>query len=417
MRRSFRLFVCFSFIWIGLYICSLQASALTIALDPGHGGEEKGAMYYGIMEKDINYKMAELVKAELKKYPDVNVVITRDGDEEVTLYERASRAKEAEADIFISLHFNASVSHTSKGASVYISTGEKYRENLRIFADYLLGEFESLGLTNAGTFARTTEMGRRRPDGSFDDYYGVIRHSYNNGMPGMIIEHCYMDAVDDKPFFSTDEGLKKLAIADANGIAAYYGLTDIEGNTVIPKTAKKFGATTKALEKNYYDAPEITSLRLVDYDGMTMGRAVYEVGINDGIGVTSIYLVYKHQDTGDSVTFSLVLPQSLTSGTYQVEGYIPPYLELGKYSLSYIGAYNEAGYDAGYNYTGGSMVGFGKCDWLNSFGYSQEANLQVTKKGTLADLHLEKIIRRLAADMKDGFHNQKTIKLAPAVAQ
>ena len=417
MRRSFRLLIYFGLIWIGLYICSLQACALTIALDPGHGGEEEGAMYYGLMEKDLNYKMAELVKAELQKYPEVQVVITRDGDEQVPLYERANRARAAEADILLSLHFNASVSHLSKGSSVYITTGEKYRENLRNFADYLLGEFEALGLTNAGTFARVTEMGGRRADGTFDDYYGVIRHAYNNGMPAMIIEHCYMDAVDDKPFFNTEEGLKELALADANGIAAYYGLTDVDGNTVTPKTAKKFGATTKALEKNYYEAPEITDLRLVSYDGMTMGKAAFEVGVNDGVGITSIYLVYKHEDTGATATFSLILPQSLTTGTHRLEAYIPPYLELGKYNLSYIGAYNEAGYDAGYNYSGGSMVGFGKCDWLNSFEYGQGASLLVTKKGTLADLHLEKIIRRLAADMQDGFRNQKPMKLAPAVAQ
>ncbi len=416
MQRSFKVFLSICLIWLGVCLWGLQASARTvaIALDPGHGGEEEGAMYYGLLEKDLNLKMAKFLKEELSRYPEAEVMLTREEDEQVPLYERARRASEGGADILISLHFNASVSHQSKGASVYITTAEAYRENLRHFADYLLGEFEAVGLDNAGTFARVTQMGGRRGDGSFDDYYGVIRHAVNYGMPAMIIEHCYMDAEADKPFFASEEGLRKLAKADANGIAAYYGLQAADGTAVTPKTAKKYGATTKALENGYYEAPEITGLRLLQYDGMTMGKARFQVSVEDGVGVTSIYLVYKHRETGASAEFSLILPESLTTGTYELEAYIPPYLELGKYDLSYIGAYNASGYDAGYNYAGGSMVGFGKCDWLNSFSYGQEADLTVTKKGTLADLHLDKIIRRLAADMESGLGRGQSLNLAPA---
>lgn len=366
-------------------------SSLVIALDPGHGGEETGAMYYGILEKNINYKMAELVKKELEQYPGVTVVLTREEDETVSLYERANRAKEADADILLSLHFNASVSHLSKGASVYITTGEAYRENLQQFADNLLGEFEALGLDNAGTFARVTQMGGRRADGTFDDYYGILRHSYNNGMPSMIVEHCYMDAEDDKPYFYAEEGLQKLAKADANGIAAYYGLTDINGKTVTPKHAKKFGATTKALEKNYYEAPNITGIKLVEYAGMTPGLATFEIGVEDMAGMTSIYLVYQNTDTEDTVTISLIYPEGLVTGTHQVKALVPLNLAEGSYTLIYIGAYNAAGYDAGYNVSGGAMVGFGKCDWLNSFDYKKEADLTVKEKGKILDAFTEKL--------------------------
>ena len=141
---------------------------LIIALDPGHGGEEDGANYYGEVEKDVNLKIAKYVKEGLEQYDNVDVFLTREGDEQVSLKERVDRATQAGADMFISLHCNASVSHKSHGASVYISTGEGRRKELREFADYFLGEFEAIGLDNAGTFARVTQMGGRRGDGSFD---------------------------------------------------------------------------------------------------------------------------------------------------------------------------------------------------------------------------------------------------------
>ncbi len=399
--------VCFSF-----PVKAAKTSAnpsLVIALDPGHGGEEEGAMYYGLMEKDINYKMAELVKRELERYPNVTVFLTRNGDEQVSLLERADRAKEADADILLSLHFNASAFHHSQGASVYISTGEMYRNDLRQFADYLLGEFEAMGLNNAGTFARVTQMGGRRADGTFDDYYGILRHSYNNGMPSMIIEHCYMDAEADKAYFYEQEGLEKLAKADVNAIAAYYKLTDADGEGVTPKHAKKFGATTKALEKNYYEAPNITGIRLIDYDGKTPGMAEFEVEVEDGAGITSVYLVYKNTDTEETVTVSLACLDSLTTGTHRLGAYIPAKLELGNYTLSYIGAYNEAGYDAGYNISGAAMLGFGKCDWLNRFRYSGEADFTVKEKTVVSDAYARKLIHQV----KDRLQRERSISLFP----
>lgn len=370
-------------------VCAVKGghSPLIIVLDPGHGGNEDGAYYYGLKEKDVNLKLAKMVKQELEKYPNVSVVLTREDDEEIGLSERARRAAEADADILLSMHCNASASHKSTGASVYVSTGEGKRENLRKFADYLLGEFEAVGLQNAGTFARVTQMGGRRADGSFDDYYGILRHAYQNGMPAMIIEHCYMDSEPDRQFLRSEKGLQELAQADVNGIAAYYGLEKSDGTKVMPKHAKVYGGTTKAIENDYFEAPNVTGIRLVEYDGKTPGIAGYEISVEDGTGIHSIYLVYKNEDTQNSVTISLKQAESLTTGTYQLKGYVPEYLSPGNYRLSYIGAYNESGYDAGYNYAGGSMIGFGKCDWLNQFTYKGEADFCVEQAGSISTAH------------------------------
>lgn len=375
-----------------------------IALDPGHGGEEDGAYYYGKKEKDINYAIAVKVKQQLEAYEGVTVVLTREQDEEVNLANRVVRAKEADVDVFISLHCNASVSHKSQGASVYISTGAKWRKTLQDFADCFLGEFEAIGLDNAGTFARVTQMGGRREDGTFDDYYGVLRHSYNNGIPALLVEHCYMDSETDRIYVKNETGITQLAQADANAIAAFCGLERADGTKVKAKHAKKYGATTKARAFDYYDAPQVLGVQLESYDGKTPGMASYSVEVQDEAGITSMYLVYRN-NSGNSVTVSLEYGKALTTGKWQAKAYIPENMNLETYSLCYVGAYNAAGYDAGYNLAGKEMIGFGKCDWLNTFAYNGEADITVTTKGSLSTAHAKKIQN----EIEMGLRNRKNI--------
>ncbi len=78
----------------------------TVVLDPGHGGDRTGAIYEGIAEKDINLSVALKVQSILKG-SGYNVVMTRTGDVDVGLYERADIANAVKADLFVSIHANA----------------------------------------------------------------------------------------------------------------------------------------------------------------------------------------------------------------------------------------------------------------------------------------------------------------------
>lgn len=378
----------------------IYGKELVIVLDPGHGGEEDGANYYGLQEKDINLKLAKLVQQELQEYQGIRVMLTREEDEEVALWERANRASSAGADILLSMHFNASASHKSNGASIYLSTGEYHKEKLMQLGDNLLGEFEDIGLNNAGMFARVTQMNGRRADGSFDDYYGVLRHAYNLGIPAMIIEHCYMDSEIDKDYFYTDEGLQKLAQADARGIAAHYGLCKPGEGVPEAKHATVFGATTKAVERDYYEAPQLKSIALKEYDGKTPGLATYEVEVKDGVGVSTVYLVYKNVSDGTSFTIYLNLEESLHTGVHEVTAYFPSNLSLGECDLIYVGVYNEVGFDAGYNRYNGKLMGYGKCDWLNTFSYSGEADLNIMEQTSISPIKADYIMQNLKMKMK-----------------
>lgn len=383
-----------------VYAKSYERSKLVIALDPGHGGKESGAYYYGIKEKDINLMLAKLVQAELERYEGVEVFLTREMDEEMPLYTRANVAYEGGADILISMHFNASNQHKSNGASVYVTTADSYRYSMQQLADCLLGEFEAIGLENAGTFARVTELGGRWSDGSFQDYYGVLKCACRNGMPSLLIEHCFMDSAIDRNYFDSVEGLKKLAKADANGIAAYFGLVAKTGDVVQSKHATEFGMPTKAIELGCKKPPNVTDIRILSYEGKTPEFVTYEVEVEDEIGITSMYLVYKNEQ-GNTFQVNLILEKPLTTGKYRLKGMIPQNCELGTYTLSYIGAYNKGRLDAGYNHVGNEMIGFGNCDWLNRFSYYGTADVELIMQGSVSTAYAKRIEYEINMGLRD----------------
>ena len=92
---------------------------LLVALDPGHGGEDEGARGHGgLLEKSVSLELADLLAAQLRK-AGMEVLLTRDDDTYIPLWDRARAANAAGADIFISLHLNAYPTRQAKGSEVY----------------------------------------------------------------------------------------------------------------------------------------------------------------------------------------------------------------------------------------------------------------------------------------------------------
>ena len=97
--------------------------SFVIALDPGHGGTNGGCVAFNgeVHEKDVTLAMAqELRRALAQRLPHAKVVLTRTGDETVTLAERVARANAAQADLMISLHANASGGGPQTGFETYV---------------------------------------------------------------------------------------------------------------------------------------------------------------------------------------------------------------------------------------------------------------------------------------------------------
>jgi N-acetylmuramoyl-L-alanine amidase len=97
----------------------------TIVLDPGHGGRDPGAVgrVLKAYEKDINLSVSLMLKAILEKELGVRVLLTRSDDRFVSLQERTRFANDNKADLFISIHTNASKDRNSRGVEIfYLST-------------------------------------------------------------------------------------------------------------------------------------------------------------------------------------------------------------------------------------------------------------------------------------------------------
>lgn len=111
----------------------------TVVIDPGHGGHDPGAIGpKGVKEKDINLKIAkELKKIIDKKGKSIgiqNVYLTRSSDRFIPLEERTAIAKKLNADLFISIHCNASKNRKAVGSESYILSFTKNQQNLEVAA-------------------------------------------------------------------------------------------------------------------------------------------------------------------------------------------------------------------------------------------------------------------------------------------
>ena len=94
---------------------------LTIAIDPGHGGEDPGAIGpNGTMEKNVVLNIALRLREKLQAEPGMRVLMTRDSDFFVPLATRVSKARAVSADLFVSIHADAFVLPHAKGSSVFV---------------------------------------------------------------------------------------------------------------------------------------------------------------------------------------------------------------------------------------------------------------------------------------------------------
>jgi N-acetylmuramoyl-L-alanine amidase len=120
---------------------------ITIALDPGHGGEDPGAVGRGgNFEKNVVLSIAHRLKARLEQQANVRVMLTRDGDYFVPLPVRVQKARKVQADLFVSIHADAFIEPTARGSSVFAlsekgasSTAARWLANKENAADLVGG--------------------------------------------------------------------------------------------------------------------------------------------------------------------------------------------------------------------------------------------------------------------------------------
>ncbi len=223
-------------------IATQANEGVTICLDPGHGGNDSGAIgINNVYEKNLTLKIAQYCKQELEKY-NCHVVMTRTGDTNPSLEDRANFAKSQGAQYLISIHLNSAAGGGAVGAEVYYPNTHwrpDISQNGKNVAQAIQNQLVSLGIRDRGIKFRTIDTNEypdpyRYDDGSVADYYGIIRNAKYNGLTGMIIEHCFINNVSDyNNYLNSDAKLQKLGVADANGIVSALGLTKASDNSVV----------------------------------------------------------------------------------------------------------------------------------------------------------------------------------------
>lgn len=199
-----------------------QKTIRTVVLDPGHGGTQPGAISGGKKEKDYTLLIAKEVKRQLEQ-KGIKVVLTRTGDQTLGLSARPNIAVRAHADLFVSIHLNASSSSSANGVEVFTTTPA---EDQSTNTDRSGSRQKTIGNTYDAqnallafsiqkellTQTSMTDRGVRR------DRLAVL---HSTPMPAVLVEAGFLTNAKDQKKITTKTHRDKIAKAIANGILSY----------------------------------------------------------------------------------------------------------------------------------------------------------------------------------------------------
>jgi len=173
-----------------------------IVLDPGHGGSANGAEYGGVKEKDLNLSIA-LRTAELLENAGLTVLLTRTDDRDMGLYERTDLANGQEADLFVSIHCNASLDYDD-ALGIYTCAYSEEADGWQLAETLYQTMQASTGAPGFGMEPRPT--------------LAVLRTSR---MPAALVECGFMSTPEELALLVQPEYQAKLSQGIADGILAY----------------------------------------------------------------------------------------------------------------------------------------------------------------------------------------------------
>ena len=179
-----------------------EALSGLVVLDPGHGGSANGAAYGGVAEKDLNLAIASQA-ARLLEEAGLTVVMTRSDDRDVPLYRRSGLANSLGADLFVSVHCNASLTNP-EARGVYTAAAERQSEGW-VLAEVL----RQTMMAAAGAEDMGTEP---RPN------LAVLRTAQ---VPAALVECGYMSTPAELALLAAPDYQLQLAHGIAEGVVTY----------------------------------------------------------------------------------------------------------------------------------------------------------------------------------------------------
>lgn len=242
MKRKIIIFGILSLLLLSPLWADRHGYVRKVVIDPGHGGRDPGAIGAVAKEKDIvlaiSLKVGEYIK---QNFDDVEVIYTRTTDEFIELHRRAQIANENKADLFISIHCNASRSNRAFGSETFVMGLHRSRDNLEVAKkenasilyeeDYLqtydgydpnspesniiFSMFQNLYLNQSVVMASLVQDQFRDRAGRHDR--GVKQAGflvlYNITMPGILVEAGFLSHAQEEKYLITETGQSHIASA------------------------------------------------------------------------------------------------------------------------------------------------------------------------------------------------------------
>ena len=206
-----------------------------VCLDAGHCAKQnRSDAVPEFYESEVNWKLQELLADRLENY-DIKVVKTRsDQNKDMELTLRGKQAKDS--DLFISIHVNAAENvNANYVLGVYMVDDDcgEMDEQSKDAALLLSSCVAQIMGVKSETWERKSSSDRDK-NGYKDDYYGVLRGAHSVGTAGLILEHGFYTNKAQAKFLMDEDNLKKLADAEAEKIADWFGIEKKkQENTVI----------------------------------------------------------------------------------------------------------------------------------------------------------------------------------------
>ena len=196
-----------------------------ICIDAGHSGKyNRSPVVKEYYESDMNWKLHLLLKKYLEQY-GIEVILTRTSQAaEMELTTRGKKAKGC--TLFLSIHSNACDTESVDYPVVYVPISGKGTDIGTKLAECIAS---TMGTKQKGKIASRK--------GNSGDYYGVIRGAASVGVPGLILEHSFHTNTKATKWLMNEKNLDKLAKAEADVIAAHYGITKEEKGMVDVKVS------------------------------------------------------------------------------------------------------------------------------------------------------------------------------------
>ena len=250
----------------------------TIAIDPGHGGKDPGAIgkNLGIYEKNVTLSIARELKALLNKDPNFKGVLTRSSDYYISVPERSEIARKYKANFLVSIHADSSLNADQRGASVWVLSNRRANDEMgqwleddekrsellggagkvlsnnndkyldQTVLDLQFGHSQrtgyELGNSILRRFARVTSLSRSTPQHAS---LGVLR---SPDIPSVLVETGFLSNMEEEQKLNTIAYRRRIAYMIYEGLVAYRN-----GNLkaiAVPPSDEQDSKSTKSNDKN-----------------------------------------------------------------------------------------------------------------------------------------------------------------------